>query len=87
MNPVDEWPEADYFNSRQDVVDLIASARTNRAEHPEHWENRDLDSFLEAWGAWLNGLQNYYINRGIEEPPQPDWQLVARMIIAARSYE
>ncbi|WP_128379736.1 DUF7660 family protein [Streptomyces cavernae] len=87
MTPVDEWPEADRFNSRQDVIDLIASARADLAEHPEHWNNSDLDSFLEAWGAFLNGLQYEYANRNVEEPAQPDWQLVARMIIAARSYE
>ena len=84
---MDEWPEIHVFNTRQDVIDLIASARVDLAEHPEHWLNHDLDSFLEAWGAFLNGLQYEYINRGVEEPAQPDWQLVARMIIAGRSYE
>lgn len=87
MTSVDEWPEAHVFNSRQDVVDLIASARVNLAEHPEHWLNSDLDSFLDAMGAFLNGITNMYINRGIEEPPQPDWQLLATIILAGRDYE
>ncbi|WP_143570559.1 DUF7660 family protein [Streptomyces acidiscabies] len=87
MTSVDEWPEAHVFNSRQDVVDLIASARVNLAEHPEHWLNSDLDSFLDAMGAFLNDITNMYVNRGIEEPPQPDWQLLATIILAGRDYE
>lgn len=49
--------------------------------------DRDLDSFLEAMGAFLNGITNMYINRGIEEPAQPDWQLLGTIILAGRDYE
>ncbi|WP_050369195.1 DUF7660 family protein [Streptomyces acidiscabies] len=85
--PVDDWPEAGICATRQDVVALIASAHANLAEHPHHWLNDDLDSFLEAMGAFLDGLTNMYVNRGIEEPSQPDWQLFATALVAGRSYE
>jgi hypothetical protein len=47
----------------------------------------DTGRFLEALAAWCIGMPGYFRNRGVEQPRQPDWNLVARMLLAASTYE
>ncbi len=32
-------------------------------------------------------MPGYFYNRGVEQPEQPDWNLVARMLVAVSIYE
>ena len=51
------------------------------------WENPTLERFLEALAASCTDMPGYFLNRGVEQPEQPDWNLVARMLVAASVYE
>jgi hypothetical protein len=37
--------------------------------------------------AELPDMPGYFYNRGVEQPEQPDWNLVARMLVAVSIYE
>lgn len=51
------------------------------------WENATLERFLEALGGYLGDLDGYFRNRGEAVPDQPDWHLVALLLLAASGYE
>ena len=51
------------------------------------WENKDLESFLDALGAWVNDMDGYFKNKGEECPTKPDWKHFAMCLTAARIYE
>ncbi|MEV0782826.1 hypothetical protein AB0I52_07550 [Streptomyces sp. NPDC050423] len=72
---------------RDDLVTFLRSAADDLSKNPERWENSSLESFLAAWAAWLDDMPGWYENRGIPVPEQPDWQLIAHMVMAARVYE
>lgn len=56
-------------------------------EDPEIWENASLDQFLRAWSTWVHDMDGYFTNRGEAVPEQPTWQVLAKMLLAARIYE
>ncbi|AFH61740.1 DUF7660 family protein [Paenibacillus caseinilyticus] len=39
--------------SKEDFVRFLSELRINLSEHPAEWENRSLESYLEAMEAWL----------------------------------
>ncbi|NEB74662.1 hypothetical protein G3I40_05370 [Streptomyces sp. SID14478] len=51
------------------------------------WENRTLDTFLEALEAWVSDAPGWYANHDQELPADGDWQFIARALSAARFYE
>jgi len=62
---------------------LAADFNTN----PQDWENDSIDRFLEAIGAWVESMDGYYRIHEMSPPPDPDWSIIARMLLAAKSYE
>ncbi|MEU9432275.1 hypothetical protein [Streptomyces sp. NPDC048252] len=73
--------------TREDFVVFLAAALADLRDRPEEWENRTLGNFLEAWGAWVGSLPGWCENHGRQTPDQPDWNLLAAMVMAARIYE
>nr|WP_253267796.1 hypothetical protein [Streptomyces asoensis] len=79
--------QADSVRTREDFVQFLADALADLQNRPEDWENVTLENFLEAWGAWVGSMPGWCKNQGKELPDQPDWNLLAAMVMAARIYE
>ncbi len=75
------------IGSKQDLQAFVLALRRDLLDHPEEWENETLDRFLESLAGWIGDMSGYFKNQHIEEPPQPDWRLVGRMLFAASTYE
>ncbi|MEW1719733.1 hypothetical protein [Streptomyces sp. NPDC093109] len=77
----------DAVRTRDDLVGFLGEALADLSRGGPGWENTSLEEFLEALAAWLHDMPGVFANRGESVPNQPDWNLVARMIMAARMYE
>ena len=75
------------ISSRQDFVAFVNALANDFRDNPSTWENDSLERFLEALGAWVEDMEGYYTNHGKPIPKQPDWKVVADMLMAARMYE
>lgn len=74
--------------SRQDAQRVIAQMRADLAGRgSREWENPTLDRFLEALEAVLDGLPVQLTRQGKAETAQPDWALLADILVAATGYE
>jgi pimeloyl-ACP methyl ester carboxylesterase len=61
--------------SREDVLRVIAEMQDDLAgTGAREWENPNLERFLDALGGFLDGLNDYYANRG----QQPSGQARSR---------
>jgi hypothetical protein len=70
------------------VQRVIAQLRTDLAGRgSREWENPTLDRFLEGLEAVLDGLPGRLARQGSTEPAQPDWALLAQILVAAIRYE
>jgi hypothetical protein len=74
-------------NSRDQFVDFLNALRQDAVTHPEEWQNKTLDEFLEALSAWVHDMDGYYKNNNQPVPTSPDWKNVAEMMLAAKFYE
>lgn len=75
------------IQTRSDLAIFIRAILRDFREAPNGWENRDLESYLEALAAWVEDMEGYYQNRGEIVPDQPVWMTLGQMLLAARIYE
>lgn len=78
---------ADAVQSRSQLVTFVRDLREQLRDHPERWENRDLDTYLEALAAWAEDMDGYFEGRGEPVPDSPSWSLIAQLLKAASIYE
>lgn len=84
---MDSLGGAGRLRSREDLAEFLRSAALDLARNPDGWENSSLEAFLTSWAAWLDDMPGWCENQGKAVPNQPDWQLIAHMVMAARIYE
>jgi hypothetical protein len=78
----------DQVVSRQDVQQVIAQMRADLAGRGwQEWENPALDKFLEAFEALVDGLPARLARQRKTETAQPDWAVLAQLLVAATGYE
>ena len=76
------------WHHEEDVGRVIAQMREDLAGRgSREWENPTLDRFLEALEAVLDGLPGHLTHQGKAAAAQPDWALLAHILVAATGYE
>ncbi len=75
------------IRSRSDLAKLVEKLANDFKANPELWENKTVDDYLEALGRWIEDMDGYYANIGVEMPSSPTWSVVADMLLAAKFYE
>ncbi len=78
----------DQVASKTDFLEVVRLLRLDASTNLDAWENKSIDRYLEALGAWAECCQNYYKNCSIDvDANTPSWRLFTDMLIAARIYE
>lgn len=55
--------------------------------NPAGWENRSLESYLEAFARWTEDMDGFYQHQNQPVPQNINWKVMANMLMAARIYE
>ena len=75
-------------NTRLDLSQFVVTLREDLQQHPERWENTELERFLEALAAYLHDLPGWCKNVVPEiDPDAPQWRLFAAALAGAAIYE
>jgi hypothetical protein len=76
------------IRSREGVLRVVAEMAADlRDGGAAEWENGTLARFLEAYRSFLGDLDGCFAALGEQVPPQPDWGLLAMLLVAASGYE
>jgi hypothetical protein len=75
------------IQSREDLVRFVRALHASLKEKPADWGNADLDSYLEAVGAWIEDLDGFFKGKGEKVPKQPTWKTIGQILLATRTYE
>jgi len=78
---------SDTIRSRDDFLEFLKALRKDLLDNPGAWENTSLERFLEALAGWVHDMDRYYLDQSKPVPQQPDWKMVAEMLMAASIYE
>lgn len=81
-------PESTRFiSSRADLSAFAEWLLADLKAHPENWENRSLEAYLEALAHYLMEIDQYYANmRAGIDADTPGWRLFADALAGAAVY-
>jgi|SRR5215207_2749412 len=68
----------DGIASREDFIAFVRELLRDLESDPGTWENRDLDSFLEALVLWTEDTEGYYRNVGGQYLSRPHGELLEK---------
>ncbi|MBS0425349.1 MAG: hypothetical protein JSR71_13250 [Proteobacteria bacterium] len=72
---------------KEDFINFIQELSNDFKKNINSWENRSVDSYLEAVADWVEGMDNYYINMNKPVPQNINWKVLADIFMAAKMYE
>lgn len=81
------YEQIDDVKSRDDLGRFVGQLRADLSVNGHLWESTELGPYLEALEAFIHDLPGYFENRGELVSDQPDWGLIAVMLLAAKHYE
>jgi hypothetical protein len=84
---IDLDEQVNAIRSRADFVSFVHVLRQQLGDHPDWWENADLESFLDALSRWVEDMDGYYRNAAQPIPTQPSWKVLGDILMAAATYE
>ena len=79
--------QAEAVDTPDDLASFALALREDLLSNPSRWENVTLDAFLEALAGWCSDMPGYFRNRDEAQPAQPNWSLIARILLAAAVYD
>ena len=73
---------------RQSFAKFIDLLRQDLVDNSESWENKKLDTFLDAISSYATDIQGYYDNtKQNVNADEPNWQTFADIFKGAKIYE
>lgn len=79
--------KVDLITARADLAEFIEELRRDLLDNPSGWENDSLDTYLEAMRGWVLDMDGYFKNVGAPFSENQSWQMLAMILLAARTYE
>jgi hypothetical protein len=73
--------------NRDDFVAYVRGLIVDLRQNPQDWENRNLETYLEGLASWVQDMDGYYENFGLEKPRDVNWDFMADVLSAASVYE
>jgi hypothetical protein len=77
--------QAQKVKTREDLAAFVRALHKDLAAG--EWENKDLGSYLEGLAGFVGDLEGWFKNKNQKPPAQPDWKLLAEILLAATMYE
>lgn len=79
---------AEQIASRDDFIEFVKALTDNLDRHPEEWQNASLETFIRGLSGFVEKMDNYYANIGVNVTcDPPSWRIFADVRLAARVYE
>jgi len=75
------------INTKDDFIGFLQLLVQDLKNHPEEWENKSLESYLEGIASWTEDMEGYYQNNNLPIPENVDWKVFANILMAAKMYE
>ncbi|GAA4321033.1 DUF7660 family protein [Flaviaesturariibacter amylovorans] len=79
--------EVNKIGNKNDFLKFVELLITDLRKNPSEWENKTLESYLEAIINWTEDMEGYYQNNDIPLPENISWKVFANILIAAKVYE
>lgn len=75
------------IQTKKDFINFLRDLKKDYLKNSSSWENKDIETFLEAMASWVEDMDGFYINQGLPVPEKPDWKVFADILMGGKIYE
>ena len=79
--------EVNKITTKEEFINFLNQLIKDFKKNPEQWENRDIESFLQAMSFWIEDMDGFYSNMKLPKPESINWSFLASALCAASVYE
>lgn len=82
-----KYSEIKTIQTKKDFINFLRALKNDYVKNLSSWENKDIETFLEAMASWVEDMDGFYINQGLPVPEKPDWKVFADILMGGKLYE
>lgn len=72
---------------KKDFLEFMDLLLEDFKNNSKTWENKSIESYLEAIQSWTEDMDGYYLNNNIPIPNNINWKVFCQILLAAKMYE
>ncbi len=80
----------DYINNisnEDDFIKFLEVLKNDILINNDEWVNNNITSYLDSIYSWVEDMDGYYKNIGIEKPKDINWKFIAMLLYIGKIYE
>lgn len=81
------YNELNNIVTREDFLNFMEKLREDNQYNEKEWENKEIQSYLESISSWVEDMDGFYFNMGLDMPTNIDWQFIATLFYVGKIYE
>ena len=75
------------ISTKEDFMSFLKALRDDRRTNGREWENPQIDSYLDGIVSWVEDMDGYYHNMGMDIPTNINWSFIATLFYVGKIYE
>lgn len=75
------------ITTKEDFLIFLKTLRDDRRTNSIEWENPQIDSYLDGIVSWVEDMDGYYYNMGLDVPTNINWSFIATLFYVGKIYE
>lgn len=84
---MDKLLTSNSINCKEEFVYFINRLLSDNQINNEEWKNKNISSYLDTIGSWVEDMEGYYDNMRIDMPKNIDWNFIATLFYVGKIYE
>lgn len=80
----------DYINNisnKDDFIKFLKMLKNDVLINNNEWVNNNISLYLESICSWIEDMNGYYKNIGVEKPKNINWNFIALLLYMGKIYE
>ena len=74
-------------SNKQQFLDFVNLLSADFLKNRDEWENKSIDEFLQGIEGWVDSMESFFENSGLETPQNIDWNFLSMMLYVGKIYE
>lgn len=75
------------IDSKEEFMKFLVELRDDYKHRREEWENKDINTYLDAVYSWVDDMEGYFCNMNMEIPGNINWKFIATLFYVGKIYE
>ena len=81
------YSELNAIKSKDEFVSFLLKMKEDKIYYDSEWENKSIESYLEAIASWTEDMDGYFSNMNLNPPKDIDWAFIAMLFYVGKIYE